>query len=75
MLRCRSLLSGFLGMVTGSRSFLPFSRHEYFRRILCNFLGSQVEEGLLPRDFALLGDVVRRVCYGNAREFLPFFDT
>ena len=69
------LLSCFIGMVTDSRSFLSFSRHEYFRRILCNFLGSQIEEGLLPRDFVLLGDVVRRVCYDNAREFLPFFDT
>ena len=66
------LLSCFVGMVTDSRSFLSFSRHEYFRRILCNFLGGQVDDGLLPRDFSLLGDVVRRVCYDNAREFLPF---
>jgi glucuronate isomerase len=62
-------------MVTDSRSFLSFTRHEYFRRILCNFLGAQVEEGLLPRDFSLLGDVVRRVCYDNAREYLPFTET
>jgi glucuronate isomerase len=69
------LLSCFVGMVTDSRSFLSFTRHEYFRRILCNFLGAQVEEGLLPRDFSLLGDVVRRVCYDNAREYLPFTET
>lgn len=66
------LLSCFLGMLTDSRSFLSFSRHEYFRRILCNFIGRDVEAGLLPRDMTLLGDIVRRVCYQNAKEYLPF---
>ena len=68
------LLSTFVGMVTDSRSFLSFPRHDYFRRIVCNFLGQQAAQGLLPKDYELLGDVVRRVCYQNAREYLPFFN-
>jgi len=66
------LLSCFVGMLTDSRSFLSFSRHEYFRRILCNFLGAQVESGEMPSDLDLLGDIVRRVCYYNAKDYFPF---
>ncbi len=67
-----SLLSRFVGMLTDSRSFLSYSRHDYFRRLLCNLLGSEVEAGLLPRDEGLLGDLVEGVCYVNAREYFPF---
>jgi glucuronate isomerase len=65
------LLSRFIGMLTDSRSFLSFSRHEYFRRVLCNFLGSYVEQGLLPGDLAALGKMVEDICYSNARSYFP----
>ncbi|MBU6327473.1 MAG: glucuronate isomerase, partial [Verrucomicrobia bacterium] len=61
------LLSRFIGMLTDSRSFLSFSRHEYFRRILCNIIGGEAERGELPGDFDLLAALVRAVCAGNAR--------
>lgn len=64
------LLSRFVGMVTDSRSFLSFSRHEYFRRLLCNLLGNDVRAGLLPDDRALLARVARDVCFFNARDYL-----
>jgi glucuronate isomerase len=64
------LLSRFVGMVTDSRSFMSFSRHEYFRRILCDLVGSDVERGELPNDEKLLGGVVRNICFANAREYL-----
>lgn len=60
------LLSRFVGMLTDSRSFLSYPRHEYFRRILCNLIGDDVERGELPRDRELLGGMVRNICYGNA---------
>ncbi len=63
------LLSRFVGMLTDSRSFLSFPRHEYFRRILCNLLGADVERGELPRDMELLGGLVRDVCHENARQY------
>jgi len=63
------LLSRFVGMLTDSRSFLSYSRHEYFRRLLCNRLGSDVERGLLPDDRRLLGNLVRAVCFGNVRDY------
>jgi len=66
------LLSRFVGMLTDSRSFLSFSRHEYFRRLLCNLLGSDVERGLLPDDRALLGGLVEDVCFRNARAYFQF---
>jgi glucuronate isomerase len=66
-----TMLSRFIGMVTDSRSFLSFPRHEYFRRILCNFLGGQVEEGLLPNDMELLGKIVKDICFNNARSYFP----
>ena len=63
------LFTRFVGMVTDSRSFLSYSRHEYFRRLLCNFLGDQVTRGLIPHDRRLLDGVVRNVCYDNARQY------
>ena len=66
------LLSRFVGMLTDSRSFLSFPRHEYFRRILCNLIGRDVQNGELPRDMELLGGLVRDVCYHNAKNFFQF---
>lgn len=60
------LLSRFVGMLTDSRSFLSFPRHEYFRRILCNLIGGDVERGELPHDLELLGGMVRGICHDNA---------
>ena len=65
------LLSRFVGMVTDSRSFLSFPRHEYFRRILCQLLGNDVEAGLLPADMELLGQMVEDICYNNAKNYFP----
>jgi glucuronate isomerase len=65
------LLSRFIGMVTDSRSFLSlYSRHEYFRRVLCNVLGGEMESGLLPHDMDMVGSVVRAVCSENAIQYL-----
>jgi glucuronate isomerase len=64
------LLSRFVGMVTDSRSFMSYPRHEYFRRILCDLIGQDVARGELPNDDALVGRLVRDVCYGNARQYL-----
>lgn len=61
------LLSSFVGMLTDSRSFLSFPRHEYFRRLLCNIIGQDVEDGKLPNDEKLLGGLVSNICYHNAR--------
>jgi glucuronate isomerase len=66
------LLSRFVGMLTDSRSFLSFPRHEYFRRIFCNLLGNDVDKGLLPDDFELLARLVRDVCYHNAKNYFRF---
>jgi glucuronate isomerase len=68
------LLSRFVGMLTDSRSFLSYPRHEYFRRTLCNLLGRDMENGELPRDMALVGGMVRNICYSNAEKYfsLPF---
>jgi glucuronate isomerase len=66
------LLRRFVGMVTDSRSFLSFGRHEYFRRVLCHWLGSLMESGELPHDSALVGDLVQDVCFRNARDFFGF---
>ena len=63
------LLSRFIGMLTDSRSFLSYSRHEYFRRILCRLLGRDVEEGLIPGDIEWLGKLVRDISYNNARAY------
>jgi glucuronate isomerase len=64
------LLSRFVGMLTDSRSFMSFPRHEYFRRILCNLIGSEMERGELPRDEKLLGGMIRNVCFENTRQYL-----
>lgn len=66
------MLSCFIGMLTDSRSFLSFPRHEYFRRILCNLIGNDVENGELPNDEKWLGQLVSDVCYNNAREYFNF---
>jgi glucuronate isomerase len=63
------LLSCFVGMVTDSRSFLSFPRHEYFRRVLCNLLGQEVENGEIPNDVDLVGNLVKDVCYRNAANY------
>ena len=65
------LLSRFVGMLTDSRSFLSYPRHEYFRRILCNMLGNDVEAGLLPNDIGLLGKMVEDICFNNAKNYFP----
>ncbi|GAO44855.1 glucuronate isomerase [Flavihumibacter petaseus] len=67
------LLSRFVGMLTDSRSFLSFPRHEYFRRILCDLLGKEMEAGELPDDFPWIGKIVQDVCYYNARSYFGFF--
>jgi glucuronate isomerase len=68
------LLSNFVGMVTDSRSFMSFPRHEYFRRILCNILGSDIEAGLLPDDEPIMARLIRDVCLENAARFLGLTD-
>jgi glucuronate isomerase len=65
-------LSRFVGMLTDSRSFLSYTRHEYFRRILCNILGRDMAEGAVPYDFELVGRMVRDICYNNAADYFGF---
>jgi glucuronate isomerase len=66
------LLSRFVGMVTDSRSFLSFPRHEYFRRILCNVLGEEVVKGELPNNMTLIGNLVEGICSKNAVKYFNF---
>ena len=67
------LLSRFVGMLTDSRSFLSYPRHEYFRRTLCNLIGNDVEQGLLPAsEIEWLGQMVENISYNNARDFFKF---
>ncbi|MBN1789363.1 MAG: glucuronate isomerase [Bacteroidales bacterium] len=66
------LLSRFVGMLTDSRSLLSYPRHEYFRRVLCNLIGNDVENGELPDDKTWLGKIVEDVCYHNARNYFNF---
>ena len=63
------LLSRFVGMITDSRSFMSYPRHEYFRRVLCNLIGRDVENGALPNDDALIGAMIRNICYTNAERY------
>lgn len=63
------LLSRFIGMLTDSRSFMSYPRHEYFRRLLCRILGGEVEEGVIPGDMEQLGDMVANISYGNAQQY------
>ena len=63
------LLSRFVGMLTDSRSFMSYPRHEYFRRVLCNLLGQEVDRGEIPMDEELLGNLVRGICFENAKAY------
>lgn len=63
------LLSRFVGMITDSRSFMSFPRHEYFRRVLCNLVGAEMENGLLPDSMELVGSMVRNICFNNAVQY------
>ncbi|MBN2172506.1 MAG: glucuronate isomerase [Bacteroidales bacterium] len=71
-LSTQGLLSRFIGMLTDSRSFLSYTRHEYFRRTLCNLIGNDVENGLIPNDTELLGKMVENICFNNAKEYFQF---
>ena len=66
------LLSRFVGMLTDSRSFMSYPRHEYFRRTLCNLLGTDMENGEIPYDMTLVGNMVRDICYRNAADYFDF---
>ncbi len=65
------LLANFIGMLTDSRSFMSFPRHEYFRRVLCNLLGGEMEKDLLPDDEGLVGDMIGRICFATRYLDLP----
>ena len=65
-------LSGFVGMLTDSRSFLSYTRHDYFRRILCNLIGNWVENGEFPADYETLEEIVKGICYNNAVNYFGF---
>jgi glucuronate isomerase len=64
------LISSFVGMLTDSRSFMSFPRHEYFRRVLCNLFGQEMERGELPDEFDLVGGMIRNICYTNIKNYL-----
>ena len=66
------LLSKFVGMLTDSRSFLSFPRHEYFRRILCNLFGEEIENGEMPNDLEWVGNIIQDICYRNARNYFKW---
>jgi glucuronate isomerase len=66
------LLSRFVGMVTDSRSFLSYPRHEYFRRLLCNYIGEEVEKGTIPGDDELLRPMIEGISYTNAKNYFGF---
>ncbi len=66
------ILSEFIGMTTDSRSFLSFSRHEYFRRILCNIIGQDVENGLVPNDEGLLTSLIKKICFKNVEGYFRY---
>jgi len=63
------LVSRFVGMLTYSRIFLSFPRHEYFRRILCNLFGDEIENGELPNDTKWVGQIIQDICYNNANDY------
>ncbi len=69
------LLSRFVGMLTDSRSFMSYPRHEYFRRTFCNLIGQDMSQGLIPDDFDMAASLVRKVCYENARDYFGFFSS
>jgi glucuronate isomerase len=66
------LFSRFIGMLTDSRSFLSYTRHEYFRRLVCNLIGEWVENGEVPNDLELLGNIVQGISYNNAKNYFDF---
>ena len=66
------LLRRFVGMLTDSRSFLSYTRHEYFRRLLCNILGNDMSRGLIPDDIEFVGEMVRDISYNNAARYFGF---
>jgi glucuronate isomerase len=66
------LLSRFIGMITDSRSFMSYCRHEYFRRTLCNMIGKDIEAGAIPNDEKLVGPMIKNICYENARNYMAF---
>ena len=66
------VLGCFVGMLTDSRSFISYPRHEYFRRILCNLIGTWVEDGLYPNDEAALKEIISGICYNNAKKYFEF---
>ena len=68
------LVSRFVGMLTDSRSFLSFPRHEYFRRILCNLFGDEIENGELPNDTKWVGQIIQDICYNNANTYFGWND-
>jgi glucuronate isomerase len=68
------LVSRFVGMLTDSRSFLSFPRHEYFRRILCNLFGDEIENGELPNDTKWVGQIIQDICYNNANDYFGWKD-
>lgn len=70
----QGLLGNFTGMLTDSRSFLSYPRHEYFRRVLCHTIGEWVELGRLPEDEDYLGGIVEDICYNNAHDYFGFFE-
>ncbi len=69
------LISRFIGMLTDSRSFLSYPRHEYFRRILCDLFGSEIENGEMPNDIKWVGKVIQDICYHNANNYFGFSET
>ena len=66
------LLSKFVGMLTDSRSFMSYPRHEYFRRILCNMFGNEIENGEVPNDIAWVGKIIEDICFKNANQYFGF---
>ena len=66
------VLGGFVGMLTDSRSFISYPRHEYFRRILCNLIGGWVDDGMYPNDPEALENIIRGICYNNAKAYFQF---
>jgi len=67
------LLSHFVGMLTDSRSFMSYPRHEYFRRVLCNMIGDDIEKGLIPDDLDLVGSMISDISYNNAKNYFDFY--
>ena len=63
------VLANFVGMLTDSRSFLSYSRHEYFRRVLCNYIGELIENGEYPNDIEFVGNIVKDICFNNAKRY------